>query len=254
MQEPRVAYLDVADHIRELIIAGTVKVGERLPSEAELCSQLGVSRSTLREALRILSSQKVIRTKRGVGGGTIVAAMTHGDVSEMLGNNLDMLARSEGCTVAELVEARELIEVPAARLAALRRSDEQLAKLRKSIPSTLANVNPRRIFEVNHIFHEIVLEMAGNRLLNVLTQPIFTVLSTRFLRDRATMSFWKEVMAQHALIADRIQARDGEGAAMQMMEHVEGLRVTYESIDAAGATELLLALGSHSGAAVTAAP
>lgn len=231
MVTPRVAYLEVASRLREQILAGELNAGDRLPTEAELCESFGVSRSTIREALRILSSQRLLTTTRGVRGGSSVTQIGHADVTEMLLDSIVLLTNSEGATVAELIEARELLEVPAARLAAGRRSEEQLDRLRRTIPSTLVGVDPGQIFEVNRSFHDVLLEAAGNRLLRVVTQPLFTVMQTRFLRDRAGQPFWTRVMREHAAILDAVEAGDAERAGAQMADHLVHLRSTYEAID-----------------------
>ena len=78
-----------------------------------MCDQFGVSRSTIREALRMLSSQRLLTTSRGVGGGSSVAGLDHDDVTEMLEMAVVCASvESEGVSVAELLEARELLEVP----------------------------------------------------------------------------------------------------------------------------------------------
>ena len=227
----RVAYLQVASQLREQILAGELPAGDRLPTEAELCQRFGVSRSTIREALRMLSSQRLVATRRGVGGGSSVAQLRHDDVTDMLRESIELLANTEGATVAELIEARELLEVPAARLAASRRSDQQLERLRASLPASLQSVDMRKIFEVNRSFHDILLEASGNRLLRVVTEPIFTVLQTRFLRDRAGTEFWERVMREHASILEAVERGDPERAGQEMEHHLVHLRSTYEAID-----------------------
>lgn len=231
MPGPRVAYLEVATRLRDQILAGELLAGDRLPTEAELCERFGVSRSTIREALRMLSSQRLVTTSRGVNGGSSVAAIRANDVTEMLRDSIVLLAQTEGATVAELLEARELLEVPAARLAAQRRSDEHLALLRGTIPDSLDNVDIRQIFEVNRSFHDVLLESAGNRLLRVVTEPLFSVMQTRFLRDRASMDFWRRVMREHAEILKAVEAGDAERAGSEMARHLVHLRSTYEAID-----------------------
>lgn len=227
----RVAYLEVASLLRERILAGELSAGDRLPTEAELCESFSVSRSTIREALRILSSQRLLTTTRGVRGGSSVTQVGHADVTEMLLDSIVLLTNSEGATVAELIEARELLEVPAARLAAGRRTEEQLDRLRRAIPTTLEGVDPGHIFEVNRTFHDVLLEAAGNRLLRVVTQPLFTVMQTRFLRDRAGQPFWTRVMREHATILEAVEAGDADRAGEQMADHLVHLRSTYEAID-----------------------
>ncbi|HKA48361.1 MAG TPA: FadR/GntR family transcriptional regulator [Candidatus Dormibacteraeota bacterium] len=231
MPGSHVAYLQVANELREQILAGELSAGERLPTEAELCQRFGVSRSTIREALRMLSSQRLVATRRGVGGGSSVAQIRHDDVTDMLRESIELLASTEGATVAELIEARELLEVPAARLAASRRSEEQLERLRASLPISLESVDLRQIFEVNRSFHDILLEASGNRLLRVVTEPLFSVMQTRFLRDRASREFWQRVMHEHAKILAAVEQRDPKRAGREMEYHLVHLRATYEAID-----------------------
>jgi DNA-binding FadR family transcriptional regulator len=179
----------------------------------------------------MLSSQRLVKTSRGVTGGSSVNTIDHVDVTEMLSDSISLLARTEGATVAELLEARELLEVPAARLAAERRSEQHLELMRASIPASLEAVDMRQIFEVNRSFHDLILESAGNRLLRVVTEPLFTVMQTRFLRDRASPDFWVRVMSEHSRILSAVEAGDAERAGLEMGEHLVHLRSTYEAID-----------------------
>lgn len=225
------AYASVADHLRRRIVSGELAAGQRLPSEALLQEAFGVSRSTVREALRMLASQRLVSTTRGVTGGTTVEAPDPGDVAEMLSTSLALLSQTESCTVVELLEVRELLEVPAARLAAQRRTDVQLARLSAAVPGTDGD-QPPTTYEVNRSLHELVLEASGNRLLPMLTQPLFEVMRTRFLRDRAPAGFWDAVHDDHGSVVEAIAARDAEGAAAAMATHLARLRETYEAIDA----------------------
>jgi DNA-binding FadR family transcriptional regulator len=234
MAASRLAYREVADRLREQILDGQFHAGERLPSEAELCGLYGVSRSTVREALRMLSSQRLVKTSRGVGGGSQVARLEPGDVMELLHDGICMLARSDQATVAELLEARDLLEIPAARLAALRGTPEQLERLRETIPATTGDIEHDRIFEVNRGFHEVLLEMAGNRLIQVVTEPLFSVMQVRYLRDMAGPVYWEDVLADHQTILGAVAAGDGGGAARAMADHLAHMRLTYETLDSDG--------------------
>ena len=114
----RKAYEQVADQLRDLIVSGRLARGERLPNETVLAREFGVSRATVREALRLLTAQSLIRTAKGAGGGTYVTMPTVDHVSEFLNSALELLTAAEHVTLDELLEAREALEVPAARLAA----------------------------------------------------------------------------------------------------------------------------------------
>ena len=82
LRRVRKGYEQVADQIRELIISGTIERGERLPNETALASEFGVSRATVREALRLLAAQDLIRTAKGAGGGSYVTLPTVDRISE----------------------------------------------------------------------------------------------------------------------------------------------------------------------------
>jgi len=214
----------VAEVLRERIVTGELPPGARLPAEPELCVAFGVSRSTIREALRSLSSQSLVQTARGVTGGTFVARPQPERVTAMLETSLGLLAAAEEVDVAELLEAREVLEVPAARLAATRRSDEQLEALR-------ASCGRGGGFEEHRSFHELLLETAGNRLLRVVTRPVFAVLQDRFSRDQAPRTFRRRVDDDHVGILEAVELGDPDLAAQRMTQHLRRLAVTYSRID-----------------------
>jgi GntR family transcriptional regulator, transcriptional repressor for pyruvate dehydrogenase complex len=228
----RPAYIQVSDQLRDLIIKGGLAPGERLPVETELSVMFGVSRSTVREALRTLSSQNLVTTRRGVNGGTFVAEPDADNLGAFLETSIGLLTGTAGISVAELLEARSLFEVPAASLAATRRTAEQLEFLRQSLAGA-GQSGLSHNFEGHKEFHRLIMEVSGNRLLEVITRPIFSVLRTRFLRDQAPREFWVCVVDDHQKIFDAIEASDAESAGSLMQEHLDRLRVTYETIDVA---------------------
>ena len=127
------AYQQVADQLRDRILDGSLSTGDRLPTEVELSEIFGVSRSTVREALRLLASRGLIRTTRGTTGGTFVARVEFGQVSDYLEVSLGLMSGAADITIAHLLEAREAFEVPAAGLAALRHEERHIAELRESV-------------------------------------------------------------------------------------------------------------------------
>src|SRR5919106_6507674 len=227
----RPGYQQVADQLRELILEGRINAGQQLPTESELTDMFGASRSTVREALRILSSQNLIVTARGAGGGTFVSRPEPRYVSDFLEASFGLLSDSEHLTVDHLLEAREILEVPAAGLAAVRRTEEHLAVLRSCFPVRAEDASRAHLFEGNVRFHITIVEAAGNMVLPVITRPIFSVLRTRFLRDAAPPAFWKRVARDHREILAAIEAESEADARAQMERHLENLRPTYEEID-----------------------
>ena len=209
---------------------GTLTVGERLPAEGEMALQFGVSRSTVREALRGLSSQSLVHTKRGVNGGTFVAEPSAEHVHTYLETTIGLLSGADVVSVDEILEARELIEVPSARLAALRGDEGQFQRLKATL-DTGAEADLAADFEGHRDFHVAVMEASGNRLLEVIARPMFSVLRTRFMREKASPAFWDTVDSDHRDICGAIAAGDAETSARLMHNHLERLRSMYERID-----------------------
>jgi DNA-binding FadR family transcriptional regulator len=223
------AYRQVAEQLRALILQGRLEPGDRLPNEVELSVKFGVSRSTVREALRSLASQNLLTTQRGVTGGSFIAHPDALDISSYLETSVGLLSSARVVAVGELMEARAILEIPAARLAAERRSDDDITRLTEAVDAEEANLGSE--FEGHRATHAAILEAAGNTLLEMLTAPLFTVLRSRFLRDQAPPAFWSEVCADHRRIVAAIAAGDAEKAGAEMDAHLRNLRVTYERID-----------------------
>ena len=224
------AYQELADALRRQIVSGDLRPGDRLPVEPELCAAYGVSRSTVREALRVLSSENLITTRRGVAGGSFVSAPDPAAISATLESGLSMLAVSPSGSVDDLLEIRELLEVPAAGLAAERRSEDQLLQLRGTLFDPRA-VDVDQIFGANRNFHVVLLRSARNPLLEAVTRPVFGVLNDRFLREHAPARFWHRVDRDHREILAQVEAGDREGAEQAQRAHLAHLRTTYTRID-----------------------
>lgn len=225
------AYVQVATQLRRSIMGGALLPGDRLPTEPEIGALFGVSRSTVREALRMLSSQDLVQTTRGVNGGTFVVAADPRKLSEYLTASLGLLSGAAAISVDELLEVRELIEVPAVRLAARKRTAENLADLTCCVERESALSDRAAEFEPHRQFHSLLLASAQNRLLPITTDPLFEVLRTRFLRPAAPARFWAKTAREHAEILERVRDKDEDGAAELMRMHLKRLRATYSLID-----------------------
>ena len=224
----RKAYEQVADQLRDLIVSGKLARGERLPNETVLAREFGVSRATVREALRLLTAQSLIRTAKGAGGGTYVTMPTVDHVSEFLNSALNLLAAAEHVTLDELLEAREALEVPAARMAAERRTHEAVEDLRSAIPPDPGQLGPTEQFEYNADFHTSVIAASGNAFLMMAAQPLFSILQTQLARSSLGARFHKGINDQHRAIVAAIDAGDGRAAEREMRAHLEWLRPHYE--------------------------
>ena len=224
----RKSYEQVSDQLRELIISGRLAQGERLPTETLLSKEVGVSRATVREALRLLAAQGLIRTAKGAGGGSYVTMPTVHHISESLSSNIALLADARDLTLEELIEARVMLEVPAARFAARRRTLEDVELLRGAIPADEPPLDSDSEFVHNRDFHATLIECCGNTLLRIAAQPVFSALQTSLSRSGLGRSFHTSIHAHHARIVEAVHAADEDAAASEMHDHLAFLVPYYE--------------------------
>ena len=223
------AYRVIADSIRDDIRARRLVPGDRLPSEFELASRFGVSRPTVREAIRELASLHLVQTTRGSTGGTFVVVPRAAQVVDTVSTAVELLAGTDALTVADMLEARELLEIPAVRLAAVRRSDQQL----KSILDCLDRLDEPAAVDSpsNWTFHALLVSAANNPLIDLAVGPVFGVLQNRFAPSQASSRHRTRVADDHRLIVTAITDGDAEAAAAAMRAHLEFLRPVYRPLD-----------------------
>lgn len=228
------AYQQVADELRRQILAGVLKPGHRLPSEADLAQLFGVGRGTVREALRLLVSRQLVETTRGVQGGSFVSVPDPAQIINDLSGALGALVMTPRLSVADLLEARLLLEPTAARLAAERADDQTVTAVQEAARAVHEAGDPSGF--TSHIeFHRAVLLASGNAMLALMLQPISDVLEIRLERSRARdPQLWNRVDECHLTIADAIARRDGQAAQEAMAGHLQDLQPLYEQIDLLG--------------------
>jgi DNA-binding FadR family transcriptional regulator len=184
----------IADTLRVRIATGELRAGDSLPGEADLIKQFGVSRPTLREALRILEAQALINVARGARGGARIQLPD----SRLAARHVALLLQVQGATLADVYEARMLIEPSAARLAAERAPEPAAAALQAIIHEEEAALDDADAFSRAAIrFQERLVEVSGNRTLGLLTH---------MLRDLVEMQRRAGVERGHAY-ADRLSVR-----------------------------------------------
>lgn len=216
----RPAYQQVADQLQGAILRGDLGPGDRLPNEVDLAGTFGVSRATVREALRSLASQDLIYSQRGAGGGTFIAETNFDRIQVYLETSLGLLSGSGAMRAEELLDMRELLEVHAVRLAARRRTQEHLERLRESIELEKQESQVASRLRFTQSFHETVLEAAGNRLLGVLTPPMVRVVHARFREGVPSSVPWPNLDGDHEEILGCIVEGDAAGAALAMRDHL----------------------------------
>jgi DNA-binding FadR family transcriptional regulator len=206
----------LADALRARVRDGEWEVGSKIPSETQLSAELGVGRSTVREAIRQLVGSGMLAARQGAG----VFVVSTEEVA-------DWPTVVRKAAIADVIEVRLAIEVEAARLAALRRTDDDLIRLRKAIARRdgLSTRDREQFVDADLAFHTAILEAAGN--------PVLTALFESFLsRLREALLAYMDVLdlaptpaqtasEMHRAIYDAIWYRDAERAAAISRDHLE---------------------------------
>jgi GntR family transcriptional repressor for pyruvate dehydrogenase complex len=223
-------YERIVRHIRGEISSRKLRPGDRLQPEADLARSLGVSRPTVREALKVLESQNVLRSSTGPTGGTFVEALDGTGVAKYLTDSISLLLEVDELTLEELWEAREITDVPAAELAALRRTEQDIFVIEKTLQMDELKMG---VAIISHIpFHTAIAEASKNRMLSLFAGSIHMTLRTlaeRYVIPDDVLPEVKRIsQRQHRLICEAISEQDGTLAASLMREHLQLSFSVYE--------------------------
>lgn len=232
-------YERIIEHIRGEISSRKLRPGDRLPPEADLARSLGVSRPTVREALKVLESQNVLRSSTGPTGGTFVRAIDGAGVAEYLTDSISLLLDVDELTLEELWEAREVTDVPAAELAAVRRTEQDRFVIEKTVEMDELKEGVAIVSDIS--FHRAIAEASKNRMLSLFTGSIHMTLRTlaeRYVIPEDVLPEVKRIsQQQHRLICEAISEQDGVLAASRMREHLQLSFAVYEQAMPSGRSD-----------------
>jgi GntR family transcriptional repressor for pyruvate dehydrogenase complex len=207
----------VVSYVRALIERGELRPGDRLPAERDLATHIGVSRPTVRAGLRALAAFGVVRSRHG--SGTYIP-----DGPPALGTDaLSFLAALHGFTREEMYEARRILEVGAAGLAAERATPDQVATLAEEVASLFASLAEPRVFLVHDInFHRAVAAASGNPIVASLVEMVSALYyeRRRETAGHASERDMRDAAEMHRRIYQAIRAHDPETARRAMNDHL----------------------------------
>lgn len=225
VRSPKTAEL-VAGTLRRMIVDGQLKDGDFLPNEAELMSHFGVSRPTLREAVRVLESERLVEVRRGSRTGARVRVPG----PEIVARPAGLLLELSGATLADLLVARSAIEPMAARLLAesgnTEAFDELEAMLGRIVDDGWQSV---RLAETTGEFHRRVVELSGNATLGIMAGMLheINVRHTAFLfseRRPVSKSDYDKLMRSYRRLLQLVRSADGAGAEAHWRKHLDTAR------------------------------
>lgn len=215
------ASTDVIAQVRSAILSGRYKSGDRLPTEREMARQFGVSRVTIRDALRALEASGLIEVRVGGHGGPFVANPDPAALSESLSNHFHL----HGTTFRELAEARLALETTAVRLATERATADDLAAIRAALGE--AGDSASRSVD----FHAALVRAGHNKALFVMWSATRALLQQAFDTLHARQPDMVEVARRvHRRLYEAIEKRDAELAVRLMRDHLYDFAARAEKV------------------------
>ncbi|MDC5697550.1 FadR family transcriptional regulator [Intrasporangium calvum] len=208
-------YERIVDQVETAIASGELVPGQRLPSERELVVQFGTSRATVREALRVLESNGLVRSRPGDPNGPEILPFTSGGLRKQL----HRLARTEELTLAQLLVSRMMLDATANRLAAVLRTDAELAGMEAAIDRMRDSVDLgfEAFSEADVAFHEAVAVASGNTMIQVsnavVRDTVLSLVAGKLAHARNSKTLMRRSLEHHEQVLDAIRAGDGPAAA-----------------------------------------
>lgn len=208
-------YERIVEQVEQAVNRGELRPGQRLPSERDLVMQFGTSRATVREALRVLESNGVVRSRPGDPNGPEILPFS----SSGLRKQLRRLAGTGGLTLAQLLVSRMMLDSTANRLAAVLRTESQLAEMERAITRMRDAVDEGfdAFSAADVAFHESVAAASGNPLIQVshevVRDTVLTLISDKIAHARNSKALMRRSLEHHEVVLAAIRAGDGPAAA-----------------------------------------
>lgn len=220
--QTRSAADQIAAQLREALVSGSLRPGDRLEPEPELAGKFGVSRATVREAIKMLRTQGMLHTSRGAKGGHFVVTPQTRDVAESVSETFGLWFEAGDVSIAEVDEARAVVERACVRLAAERRTDDDMETMEAVLVGQAEpSLSLAEWLDHDTRFHSAIARAARNRLLELPMTAIHIV------RPRTNVILRRPdrpaVLAQHRAMLTAIEKGDPAAAEAALDEHLRYL-------------------------------
>ncbi|MEV0802499.1 FadR family transcriptional regulator [Kribbella pittospori] len=213
--QPVRAYQRIVEQVEDALARGDLAPGQRLPSERELVAQFAVSRSTVREALRVLESNGVVRSRPGDPNGPEILPFSQ----SALRKQMVRLARVDELTLAELIGFRMIMDGAAIQVTSRLRTPEQLADIEETLVAMRAaiDVDFAAFSEADLAFHDVIAQVSRNSLIQtcneVVRGVVLSLISDKIAHASNSRALMLESLQHHAEVVEAIRAGDGHAAA-----------------------------------------
>ena len=208
---------EIVRQIKDALFLGKLRTGDKLPTERELSAQFDTSRTSVREALRSLEQQSVVRVRKGASGGIFIIDVDHRPVTKSFQTLLELRKIS----INNIAEVRLIFEPEAARLAAERASPNDIRELEEVVELMGEAIRTKelpRLYDLK--FHKLIARATGNPILEMLAESMLEVASKAITELNPSIDTLTHVLSCHRKVVEAVRKRDGALAFRAMQDHI----------------------------------
>ena len=219
----------IAEQLREAIVNGHFKIGERLPTEEELAQRYGVSRPSVREALKRLAAQNLVRARRGPTGGNFVVQPSYEELAESLSASATLLVGMGALDIEEIIEARRMLQGGCLKLAAANATTDQVEDIENALESQKdPAISDQAFCQADVAFHRALVDAASNGMLRFV---MYTVIEALVPLTNMVVSVVRErsdIISLHERMLNDLRAQDSDALITTMNELMDYLLDRFE--------------------------
>jgi DNA-binding FadR family transcriptional regulator len=219
----------IAEQLRHAIVQGKFQTGERLPTEDELARRYGVSRATVREALKRLAAQNLIRSRRGPAGGNFVTQPTHEELAESLSGAATLLVGLGSMSIDEIIEARRVLQGGCLKLAIDKATDEQIAQVAQALErQSEPSLSDEAFCQADVAFHRALVDASDNGMIRFV---MYAIIEALVPITNMVLSYVKErdeIIRLHRHLLKSLQEKSQENIAQAFERLLDYLTESFQ--------------------------
>ena len=223
----------IAEQLRNAIVNGQFKIGERLPTEDELAQRYGVSRPSVREALKRLAAQNLVRARRGPTGGNFVVQPSYEELAESLSGAATLLVGMGALGIEEIIEARRILQGSCLQQAVINANDDHLQNIEQALERQQdPDISDEEFCQADVAFHRALVDATDNGMLRFVMYTVIealipvTNMVVTVVRERS------DIIALHRKMLDQLGRSDTGALKATMDELLDYLLAKFEQASA----------------------
>lgn len=223
----------IAEQLRSAIVAGQFKIGQRLPTEDELAKRFGVSRPSVREALKRLAAQNLVRARRGPSGGNFVVQPSYAELAESLSGAATLLVGMGALGIEEIIEARRTLQGSCMQLASSNVKQEHLHGIETALQRQRdPDISDEDFCRADVAFHRALVDATDNGMLRFVMYTVIealipvTNMVVTVVRERS------DIISLHQQMLDQLRQGDSAGLVASMDQLLDYLLLKFEQASA----------------------